>query len=135
MVPDQYFALRSPAGNYLHAEQWMVGWASLYDVATRRRYSVEQEGVINREVKQRIIASVGHTVFRLGLADVGLGATEHLHSRNVLVPEDASDLRTAPICLIDQPAHGLFGALAAIEATQLTRVSLASDPISTYAPA
>ncbi len=106
-IPEQYFALHTRAGD-LRAEQYMIGWVSLYALARDRDYPSDQAQEINEAVKRRVVSALGRSVFKPGL-DLGLGNNEYLHSRNILTPEHIDNPETGPLCIIDQPATGIAG--------------------------
>ncbi|HEY4963971.1 MAG TPA: hypothetical protein VIH90_04715 [Candidatus Saccharimonadales bacterium] len=112
-VPMQYFALQNQKGEFLKAEEHMVGWATLSSLAIAQGYSYEQAQALNKTVKSRLALGVGSALLRRGIDDVGTNFGEPLISENILVPENADDLASAPFCIIDQPGKGIMGRLIA----------------------
>ena len=112
-VPEQYFAIRNRRGDFLKGEQYMEGWVSLHALTAQRHYTREQVGVLNRHTRKRLLEGVTDPLLRRGLSDLGVTRYEPLHDQNVLIPEDADNLQTAPLCIIDQPRKGIVGRLIA----------------------
>ncbi len=115
IVPEQYFALRTPKGDYLSAQEYMAGWVSLPIWAASQEYDRPQERALYRAIQGRILENVGGAGLRLGLFDLGLASWRRLHAENVLVRADATSVETdAQLCIIDQPSHGISGKLGVL---------------------
>lgn len=109
-VPKQYFALRSPKGTFLRAEELMIGWHDL-DYHKRTLPTDEQKAELFDYVKERINTAMGRTALRLGLGDLGLGKDKKLHGNNVLVPKNSLDT-PKEFCIIDQPNQRVVPSVA-----------------------
>lgn len=104
IVPQQYFAIRSPYNGFLLGQQYMNGWEEIGEWADRifqpdERTAFETAAV---QIKSRIIRAVANTALRHGLNDLHL-TKSGLHGGNILVPAGAGAATDMPLCIIDQP--------------------------------
>jgi hypothetical protein len=113
LTPIQHFALQTPGGNYLRAEEYMETWSPIGHWLHDRGHSIHDVQEDLASVKTQIARSIGSPILRFGLNDLGLGKDHRLHTENILVPSSATDISEAPLCIIDQPTHGIVGKTAA----------------------
>ncbi|HTH72706.1 MAG TPA: hypothetical protein VL737_05085 [Candidatus Pristimantibacillus sp.] len=123
IVPDQYFALGTKRGDYLSGQQFMDGWLDLEKWAKANDLTRGQIIELYRSVQTRILDTVGDRSLRLGLFDLGLASWRRLHAANVLIHASSESAETDPLCIIDQPSHGITGKLGllAVSISGLTR--------------
>lgn len=105
-TPDQYLAFKTPYGNYVRVEEHMRTWITISDFNAKLNLQfTPEEGKNNKTVKARLISTLRDPVMRMGLNDLGLEKNEHLHSKNVMIPDNTIDIHSAPLCIIDQPGN------------------------------
>lgn len=110
-VPEQYFALQNSKGDYLRTEEHMKGWISLIKFCCDRGLDVPESKKVLASARGRIAQSVGDSIFRLGLDDIGIRGGGPVNGSNILVPEASDNPTTAQLCIIDQPKRGIKGKL------------------------
>lgn len=112
-VPDQYLALRTTDGNGLLAMEYLEQQSTLVELMLKRKYGKEEQNEIYRGVQTRLRKAIGSSALKLGVHDLGIGATSRLQGNNVMVPRDTEYPEKAPLCIIDQPKRGMAGRVAA----------------------
>lgn len=104
IVPQQYFAIRSPYNGFLLGQQCMNGWEEIGEWADRIFQPDEKTAfeAAAEQIKSRIIRVMTHTALRHGLNDLHL-TKSGLHGGNILVPAGVGAATDMPLCIIDQP--------------------------------
>ena len=111
-IPKQYFALETPRGDFLRAEEYMQDWIPIDELTVTKDLTRSQKNNIFISTKQRISQAAGMTIMRLGLNDLGLRPNTPLHAKNILMHKDTNNIVDGELCVIDQPQSGILGRIA-----------------------